>query len=63
MKIKVLKANTISFTRKINSIHFNYVGDVLIIQTDCLKDPVVMLNVKLHFHRMLTKLYSHALNC
>jgi hypothetical protein len=61
MKINTLKTNIISFTRKTNSIHFNYyVDNLLIVRTDCVKDLGVMLDGKLHFHRYIDYLYSRA---
>jgi hypothetical protein len=39
MKINTSKTSMISFIRKTSSIHFNYfVGDLLIVQTDCAND-------------------------
>jgi hypothetical protein len=62
MKINTLKTNIISFTRKTISIHFNYfVSNLLIIQTDYVKDLGVMLDSKLHFHRHVDYLRSKAL--
>jgi hypothetical protein len=62
MKINTFKANVISFTRKTNSIHFNYyVGNLLIVRTDCVKDIGVMLDSELHFYRHIDYLYSRAL--
>jgi hypothetical protein len=62
MKIKILKSNIVSFTPKTNSIHFNYyVGDLLIVRTDCLKDIGVTLDSKLRFHRHVEYLYYRSL--
>jgi hypothetical protein len=62
MKINKFKTNIISFTRKTNSIHFNYyVDNLLIVRTDCVKDLGVMLDSKLHSHRQIDYLYSRAL--
>jgi hypothetical protein len=62
MKMNIFKTNIISFTRKINSIHFNYfVGDLLTARTDCAKDLGVMFDSKLHFHRHVGYLHSQAL--
>jgi hypothetical protein len=62
MKINILKTNIISFTRKTNSIYFNYyVDNLLIVRTDCVKDLGVMLDSKLYFHRHIDNLYSRAL--
>jgi hypothetical protein len=61
MKINTLKTNIISFTRKTDSIYFNYyVDNLLIVRTDCVKDLGVMLDSKLHF-RHIDNLYSRAL--
>jgi hypothetical protein len=50
-----------SFTRKTNSIHFNYfLGDLLNVRTDCVEDLGVMLDSKLHSHRHIDYLYSQA---
>jgi hypothetical protein len=52
----------ICFTRKTNSIHFGcFLGDLLIIRTDCVKDLGVMLGIKLHFDRHVDYLHSQAL--
>jgi hypothetical protein len=62
MKINTLKTNIISFTRKTNSIYFNYyVDNLLIVWTDCVKYLGVMLDSKLHFHHHIDNLYSRAL--
>jgi hypothetical protein len=62
MKTNIFKTNTVHFTRKTNSIHFNYfVGDLLTVRTDCLKDLVVMLASKLHYHRHVHYLHSQTL--
>jgi hypothetical protein len=59
IKINVFKTNINCFTHKSNSIHFNYyVGDLLIIQTDCIKELEVMLDSKLHFHYHVVYLHS-----
>jgi hypothetical protein len=52
METNVQKTRIISFTRKTNSIRFNYyVSGVSILRTDCIKDLGVMLDSKLYFHR------------
>jgi hypothetical protein len=62
MEINVLKTNTIYFTRKTNSIHFNYyVVYLSIILTDFVKDLEVMLDSTLQFHRHVDYLYSRSL--
>jgi hypothetical protein len=60
--MNIFKTNIIYFTRKTNSIYFNYfVGDLLIIRTDCVKNLGVMLDSKMHFHRHVDYLHSRAL--
>jgi hypothetical protein len=50
MKINIFKTNFISFTRKTNSVHFNYfLGDLSIVQNDYVRDLGVMAGSKLHF--------------
>jgi hypothetical protein len=62
MKFNTLETNIIFFTRKTNSIFFNYyVDNLLIVRTDCIKDHGVMLDSKLHFHRHIDNLYPQAL--
>jgi hypothetical protein len=62
MKINTLQTNTISFTCKTNGIHFDYyVGDLLIIRTEGVKDLGVMLDNKPHFHRHVDYLNSRSL--
>jgi hypothetical protein len=52
LKINIFKTNTISFTGETNIIHFNYfLGYLIIVWTDCVKDLRVMLDSKLRFHR------------
>jgi hypothetical protein len=51
----------ISFTRKTNIIHFNYfLGDLLIVRTDSVKDLEVKLDSKVHFHCAVGCLHSQA---
>jgi hypothetical protein len=62
MKIIIFKTNIIYFTRGTKSIYFNYfLGDLLIVRTDCVKDLGVILDSKLHFHRHVDYLHSQAL--
>jgi hypothetical protein len=62
MKINIFKINTFSFTSKTNSTHVNYfLGDLLIVRTDSVKDFVVMLDSKLYFYRHVYYLHSRAL--
>jgi hypothetical protein len=51
MKLNTQKTYTISFTRKTNSIHFDYpLCNTVITHTDCVKDLEVWLENKLYFH-------------
>jgi hypothetical protein len=60
-KINIFQTDTISFTRKTNSMHFNsFLGDLLIVRTDCAKDLRVLLERKLLFHRHVN--YSYLLS-
>jgi hypothetical protein len=62
-KINIFKTDIISFTRKTN-INFNYyVGNLLIVRADSVKDLGVMLDSKLNFHRYVDYLlvYSRGL--
>jgi hypothetical protein len=62
MKLNIFKTNIISFISKTNSIHFDYfVGDLLIVRSDCIQDLGAMLDNKLHFHRHVACLHSQAL--
>jgi hypothetical protein len=62
MEIKIQKSKIISFTRKTNSIYFNYyVKDVLISRTDCIKDLGVTLESKLYFHCHVDFVYFQTL--
>jgi hypothetical protein len=54
MKLNTQKTNVISFTRKTNSIHFDYqLDNAVVIRTHCVKDLGVWLNNKMYFHRHL----------
>jgi hypothetical protein len=60
--IIMFKTNIIYFTRKTNSIHFNYfLGDLLTVRTDCIKDLGLMVDSKLHLHRHVDYSHSQAL--
>jgi hypothetical protein len=62
MELNVQKTRIISFTRKTNSICFNYfVSGVSILHTDCIEDLGVMLDSKLHFHSHVDYLHSQGL--
>jgi hypothetical protein len=51
------------FTRKTNSIHFDYyVGNVVITSTDCVKELRVWLDNKLYFHHHVNYIFSAASN-
>jgi hypothetical protein len=59
MELNIHKTKIISFTCKINSIHFNhYVKDVLNLCSDCIKDLCVMLDSKFYFHYHVDFVYS-----
>jgi hypothetical protein len=61
MKINIFKTNY-NFTCKTNRIHFNYyLGDPLIVRTDCVNDPAVTIDNQLHFHRCVDYLHTRAL--
>jgi hypothetical protein len=48
MKLNTQETNVIYFTRKTNSIHFDYrLGNAVITRTDCVKDLGVWLDNKL----------------
>jgi hypothetical protein len=62
MQLITQETNMISFTRKVNSIQYNYyVKDVLILHFDCIKYLDVMLDSKLYFHCHAESIYSQAL--
>jgi hypothetical protein len=62
MELKIHKTNIISFTRKTNSVHFNYcVKNALVSRSDCIKDFGAMLDSKLYFHCHVDFVYSQAL--
>jgi hypothetical protein len=51
MELNIQKIKITHFTRKTNSIHFDYyVRDVSILRNDCIKDFGVMSDSKLHFY-------------
>jgi hypothetical protein len=61
MKINISKTNIISFIRETNRFHLNYfLGDLLIIRTDCVKNLEFMLVRKLHFRHHVDYLHSQA---
>jgi hypothetical protein len=62
MELNIQKIKIIPFTRKTDSIHFNYyVKDVLILRSDCVNDLGVMLGSKLYIHCHVDFVYSQAL--
>jgi hypothetical protein len=62
MEPNIQKTKIISFTRKINSIHFKYfVKSVLILRAECIKDLGVMLDSKLYFRCHVDFVHFHAL--
>jgi hypothetical protein len=59
MKLNTQKINVISFTRKTNSIHFDYqLGNAVIMRTDCVKGLGVWLDNKLYFHHHVNYVFS-----
>jgi hypothetical protein len=62
MELNIQKTRIISFTRKTNSVHFNYyVSNAIILRSDCIKDLGVMLDSKLYFHRHVDFVHFQAL--
>jgi hypothetical protein len=62
IRINILQADIIFFTRKTNSINFNFWGgDLLILRTHRVKELGVMLDSKLYFLRHFDYLHSQAL--
>jgi hypothetical protein len=62
MKRNIQKTKIISFTRKTNSVSFNYyVNGVLILRSDSIKDLGVRIDSKLYFHCHADFVYSQAL--
>jgi hypothetical protein len=60
MKLNTQKTNVISFTRKTNSIHYDYhFGNAVITGTDCVKDLGVWLD-KYFFHHHVNYIFSVA---
>jgi hypothetical protein len=61
MELNIQKTRIISFTRKTNSVHFNYYfSNEIILCSDCIKDLGVMFNNKLYF-RHVDFVHSQAL--
>jgi hypothetical protein len=62
MELNVQKTKITSFSRKTNSIRFNYyVSGISILRTDCMKDLGVMLDSKLYFHSHVDYVHSQGL--
>jgi hypothetical protein len=62
MELNIQKTGIIYFTRKTNSVHFNYnVSNEIILRSDCIKDLGVMLDSKLYFHRHVDFVHSQTL--
>jgi hypothetical protein len=64
MKLNTQETYVISFTRKTNSIHFDFrLGNIVITRTDCVKDLGVWLDNKLYFYHhinyIISKLLGH----
>jgi hypothetical protein len=56
------KIRVIAFTRKTNVLNYQYrLGNSFILRTDCIKDLGVYTDCKLHFHRRVDYLFSHAM--
>jgi hypothetical protein len=62
MELNIQKSRIISFTRKTNSVHFNYyVSNAIILRSGSIKDLGVMLESKLYFRRHVDFVHSQAL--
>jgi hypothetical protein len=62
MKLNLSKTNIISFTRKTNSIYFNYkLFNSLGARSQCVKDLGVLLDCKLYFHQHVNYIFSQSL--
>jgi hypothetical protein len=62
MELNIQKTRIISFTRKTNSVHFNYyVSNAIILRSDSINDLGVMLDSKLYFHRHVDFVHFQAL--
>jgi hypothetical protein len=62
MKLNFGKTTTTSFTRKINSIYFNYkLCNNLVTRSQCVKDLGVLLDCKLYFHQHYDYIFSQGL--
>jgi hypothetical protein len=62
MELNIQKRRIVYFTRKTNSVHFNYyVSNEIILRSDYIKVLGVMLDSNLHFHRHVDFVHSQAL--
>jgi hypothetical protein len=62
MKINLGKITIISFSRKTNSIYFNYkLCNNLVTRFQCIKDHGVLLDCKLYFHKHIHYILSQGL--
>jgi hypothetical protein len=62
MKLNSSKTTIISFTRKTNSIYFNYkLCNNLVVRSQCVKDLGVLLDCKLYFHQHINYIFSQSL--
>jgi hypothetical protein len=61
MKLNVNKTRVITFSRKMNLCLFDYkLCELLITQTECIKDLGVQIDSKLHFHHHVDYIFSQA---
>jgi hypothetical protein len=62
MKLNLSKTTIMSFTRKTNSIYFNYkLCNNPVARSQCVKDPGVLLDCKLYFHQHINYIFSQSL--
>jgi hypothetical protein len=62
MKLNLSKTTIISFTRKTNSIYFNYnLCNNPVARSQCVKDLGVLLDCKLYFHQHINYIFSQSL--
>jgi hypothetical protein len=62
MKLSLSKTAIISFTRKTNSIYFNYkLCNNLVAHSQCVKDLGVLLDCKIYFHQHINYIFSQSL--
>jgi hypothetical protein len=59
IKLNLSKTTIISFTRKTNSIYFNYnLCNNLVARSQCVKDLGVLLGCKLYFHQHINYIHK-----